>query len=98
MVEQVRKEVHWEPLIAIASEELGIHSLTESGKATADIRLVRVSSVAKALERAYDFGLLMGHSVGRAEHPKTRRSELTSHAERDRVRAAAADILDSYWR
>ncbi|MGF6638236.1 DUF6900 domain-containing protein [Paraburkholderia sp. MM6662-R1] len=96
MVERVGNEVHWDPLIAIASEELGINYLTESGKVTTDIRLVRISSLAKALERAYDFGLLMGHSVSRAEHVKTKRSKLTCRAEQDLVRAAANDILSTY--
>lgn len=99
MVESVRNEAHWKPLIAIASEELGIHSFTESGKVTKDVRLVQVSSLAKALERAYDFGLLMGHNVARAEHPKTKQStKLTCSVEQDWVREAANDLLGTYWR
>jgi|tagenome__1003787_1003787.scaffolds.fasta_scaffold19931701_2 hypothetical protein len=62
MVETVRSEAHCEPLIAIASDELGIHSFTESGKVTTDVRLIRVANLARALERAYDLGLLMGRA------------------------------------
>lgn len=98
MIETLRKEGDWDPLVTIASEELGIRSFAESGKATTDIRLVRISSVAKALERAYDFGLLMGHTVTQAEHPNTKRSKLTCRADQDWVRAVAKDILRTYLR
>ncbi|HEX3379522.1 MAG TPA: hypothetical protein VHU21_06985 [Paraburkholderia sp.] len=94
----VRNEVHLEPLIAIASEELGIRSLTQSGKVTEDIRLVRIERLAAALERAYEFGLLMGHSVARAEHPKSSWSKLKGRDEQEWVRSAAVDILGATWR
>ena len=92
----IGNEVHLDPLVAIASEELGIHSFEESGKVSTDIRMVRISSLAQALERAYDFGLLMGHTVSRAEHPKTKRSKLTCRPDQDWVRAAAKDILSTH--
>ncbi|MFL9961278.1 hypothetical protein PQR02_09220 [Paraburkholderia sediminicola] len=56
------------------------------------------SSVAKALERAYEFGLLMGHPVNQAEHPNTKQSTLTCRSDQDWVRAVAKDILRTYWR
>ena len=94
----VGNEVHREMLTAIAREELGIHSLTETGKVTEDIRLVRVCSLADALERAYDFGLSMGHNVARAEHSRsTRRSGLNCRVEQDLVRSAADDVLRTTW-
>jgi hypothetical protein len=96
MTEKVGNEAHWDPLVAIASEELDIHSFTESGKPTHDVRLVRLSSVAQALERAYDLGLLIGHTVSRAEHPMTKRSKLACRSEQDWVRAAAQDILNMH--
>lgn len=61
-----RKEEHRERLLAIAREELGMDSLAETGKYTTDNRLVRVCSVANALERAYDLGLLAGFMASRA--------------------------------
>jgi hypothetical protein len=94
----VGNEIHWEPLIAIAIEELGIRSLTESGKVTEDIRLVQLKRLAAALERAYDFGLLMGHSVARAERPKSSWSKLKCRDEQNWVRSAAVDILRATWR
>ncbi|MFL9929319.1 hypothetical protein P0D88_08660 [Paraburkholderia sp. RL18-103-BIB-C] len=98
MIETPRKKGDWDPLAAIANEELGIRSFAESGKVTTDIRLVRISSVAKALERAYDFGVLMGHAVNRAEHPNTKGSKLTCRSDQDWVRAVANDILSTYLR
>jgi hypothetical protein len=98
MEKAVNNGFHWDPLIAIASEELGIHSLSESGKTTEDIRLVRIQRLAAALERAYDFGLLLGHGVARAEHPKANWSREKSRGEQDWVRSAAQDILRVSWR
>jgi hypothetical protein len=40
------------------------------GKPSADIRMCRVEDIGRALERAYDFGLLVGHTVTRAERAK----------------------------
>ena len=95
MVKTIGNGVHWDPLIAIASAELGIHSFEETGKVSTDIRLVRISSLARALERAYDFGLLMGHSVSRTQQWKSKRSKLTCRAEQDWVRTAAKEILST---
>ena len=61
-----KSDAHWEPLLAIAREELGIDSLDPTGKASTDIRLCRIEDLGRALERAYDFGLLVGHRVTRA--------------------------------
>ncbi|WP_063910561.1 DUF6900 domain-containing protein [Paraburkholderia monticola] len=93
MDKAVEKAVHWERLEAIASEELGIGSLTESGKISTDVQLVRIGDLANALQRAYDFGLLMGHTVARAEQLNTPGYLSRCLAEQDVVRAAADDIL-----
>ena len=69
MEKTIGNEGHWAQLVAIASEELGIHSFNESGKYTTDVRLVRISTIARALERAYDLGLATGR--GRAPNDWT---------------------------
>jgi hypothetical protein len=92
MDKAVENAVHLEPLEAIASEELGISSLTESGKISTDVRLVRIADLANALQRAYDVGLLMGHTVARAEQMKTTEPVLKCRAEQDWVRTAADEI------
>jgi hypothetical protein len=91
----VENEVCWEPLEVIANEELGIDTLTESGKLTADVRLVRIGALSNALQRAYDLGLLTGHAVAKAEQVTVVGAELQSHTEQDWVRAAATDLLKS---
>ncbi|MFL9964935.1 hypothetical protein PQR02_28570 [Paraburkholderia sediminicola] len=93
MTEAVKREGGWNPLAAIASEELGIRSFVESGKVTTDVQLVRISSVERTLERAYDFGLLIGHTVSRAEHPNTKPSKLACRSEQDQIRAAAKEMI-----
>lgn len=93
-----RNEAHGEQLLVIASEQFGIHSFEPTGKPTTDIRLVRIADIERALERAYDFGLLMGHSVSRAEYAGARPSKLNCRAEQDWVRSSANDILGKYWR
>ncbi|WP_206001729.1 DUF6900 domain-containing protein [Paraburkholderia aromaticivorans] len=98
MVEAVVKECGLDPLLVIASEELEIGSFEETGKVATDILLVRISSIERALERAYDFGLLMGHTVSQAEYPNARRSKRTCRTDHDWVRAAATDILSTYCR
>jgi hypothetical protein len=88
-----RNEVHWEPLAAIAREELGVPSLVESGKITTDVHLVRIASLAQALERAYDLGLLMGHRVSRMEQGQAMPSKLVCRDDQDGVRATASKWL-----
>jgi hypothetical protein len=95
MGKAVENEVHWEPLEAIANEELGIGALTESDQMTADVRLVRIGALANALQRAYDFGLMMGHTVAKAEQVTAAGSILRCRSEQEWVRAAAADILST---
>jgi hypothetical protein len=50
-------------LLSIAHETLGIATFELSGKASADLRIVRVDSLARALEAAYDAGLITGRRV-----------------------------------
>lgn len=56
-------------LLSIAHETLGIATFELSGKASADLRIVRVDSLARALEAAYDAGLVVGHNVGSNKSP-----------------------------
>ncbi|BAN27540.1 DUF6900 domain-containing protein [Caballeronia insecticola] len=65
MIYRNTEEAHWEPLLTIARDELGIHSFDPVGKPSSDIRMCRVEDIARALERAYDFGLLVGHTTTR---------------------------------
>ncbi|MGF6773260.1 hypothetical protein P3T18_005765 [Paraburkholderia sp. GAS199] len=51
-------------LLSIAQDTLGIATFELSGKPSADLRIVRVDSLARALEAAYDAGLMVGHRVG----------------------------------
>jgi hypothetical protein len=66
MIHRKTNEAHWEPLLTIASDELGIDSFDPIGKPSADFRMCRVEDIARALERAYDVGLLVGHAATRA--------------------------------
>lgn len=50
-------------LQAISAEILGISKLEMLGKPTADFRIVDVEQLARALEAAYDAGLLVGRRV-----------------------------------
>ncbi|MDR5796083.1 MULTISPECIES: hypothetical protein [unclassified Caballeronia] len=61
-----KTEAYWEPLLTIARDELGIQSFDPIGKPSADIRMCRVDEIGRALERAYDLGLLVGNGVKRA--------------------------------
>ncbi|SAK56472.1 hypothetical protein AWB77_01724 [Caballeronia fortuita] len=70
MIYRNKTEAYWEPLLTIARDELGIETFDSTGKPSADIRLCRVEDIGRALERAYDFGLLVGHTVTRAESAK----------------------------
>lgn len=49
-----------ELLQSIAYETLGIASLESTGKPTADFRVISIENLARALEAAYDAGLLVG--------------------------------------
>ncbi|WP_233886887.1 DUF6900 domain-containing protein [Paraburkholderia flagellata] len=95
MYKAAENEVHWESLKAIAREELGISTLTESGKISTDVRLVRIAALASAFERAYDLGLLMGHMVARAEQGKAMASKSRCRAEQEWVRASADDLMST---
>jgi hypothetical protein len=56
-------EANWAALAAIASQNLEIDSFEETGKKLQDIRLLRVSDVANALEQAYQMGLTVGYNA-----------------------------------
>jgi hypothetical protein len=58
-------DAHIELLLAIARENLGIETFELTGKASGDFRIVSVDDVCRALEAAYDAGLVVGHSVTR---------------------------------
>jgi hypothetical protein len=49
-----------ELLQSIACETLGISSLEATGKPTADFRVISIENLSRALEAAYDAGLLVG--------------------------------------
>lgn len=61
------RDAHWDLLLSIARETLGIETFDLSGKASADFRVISVESLANALEAAYDAGLMIGYSVGPRE-------------------------------
>ncbi|WP_233885220.1 DUF6900 domain-containing protein [Paraburkholderia flagellata] len=56
-----------ELLLAISRRTLGIETFELTGKPTADARLVSVEDIGRALESAYDAGLIVGYRMGRAE-------------------------------
>ena len=56
-----------ELLLAIAHKTLGIERFELTGKPTLDYHMVSAEDVARALESAYDAGLLMGHGLAHAE-------------------------------
>jgi sulfite reductase beta subunit-like hemoprotein len=56
-----------ELLLAISRRTLGIESFELTGKQTLDLHVVSVEDLARALEAAYDAGLLIGHRMGREE-------------------------------
>ena len=56
-----------ELLLAISRRTLGIESFELTGKLTNDARLVSADDVGRALESAYDAGLLVGYNMARAE-------------------------------
>jgi len=57
----------FELLLAISRRTLGVDSFELTGKLTTDARLVSADDVGRALESAYDAGLLVGYRMGRAE-------------------------------
>lgn len=60
----ITKDERFELLEMIASDALGITSLEATGKLTADFRVVGVEHLARALESAYDLGLVTGYRLG----------------------------------
>ncbi|MEM5404464.1 MULTISPECIES: DUF6900 domain-containing protein [Paraburkholderia] len=56
-----------ELLLAISRRTLGIESFELTGKPTADAHLVSAEDIGRALESAYDAGLIVGYRMGRAE-------------------------------
>ncbi|SAK85231.1 hypothetical protein AWB81_04346 [Caballeronia arationis] len=60
----ITKDERFELLEMIASESLGITSLAATGKLTADFRVIGVENLARALESAYDLGLVTGYRLG----------------------------------
>lgn len=56
-----------ELLTAIASKTLGIERFEPTGDHAADFRLVSAEDVGRALEAAYDAGLLVGYNTIRRE-------------------------------
>lgn len=58
-------DAHLALLLDIARETLGIETFSMSGKLTADFHVVAADDVARALEAAYDAGLVVGYSVRR---------------------------------
>ena len=56
-----------EILLAISRRTLGIESFELTGKLTADAHMVSAEDIGRALESAYDAGLLVGYRMGRAE-------------------------------
>lgn len=56
-----------ELLLAISRNTLGIERFESTGEPTAVLHLVSAADVGRALESAYDAGLIVGHQQGRAE-------------------------------
>ena len=56
-----------ELLLAISRRTLGIESFELTGKPTADVHLLSAEDIGRALESAYDAGLIVGYRMGRAE-------------------------------
>lgn len=57
------KEERFALLEMIASETLGIETLESTGKLTADFRIIGIENLARALESAYDLGLVTGYRL-----------------------------------
>ncbi|HEY1610093.1 MAG TPA: hypothetical protein VGG24_12570 [Paraburkholderia sp.] len=54
-------------LLAIAGRAMDIDTFEPTGETGTDLREVNVEDVGRALEAAYDAGLLVGYRIGRAE-------------------------------
>ena len=54
-------------LLAIARRALDIHGFARTGDRNVDFREFGVEEIGRALEAAYDAGLLVGYRIGRAE-------------------------------
>ncbi len=63
MDDRVRNEPYWPALLAIAGQELEIHSFDTTGQKLVDIRLLRVSDIANAMEQAYRMGVATGYNA-----------------------------------
>jgi hypothetical protein len=63
----VVQDAHWDLLLSIARETFDVETFELSGKASVDFRVVSVDNLARALEAAYDAGLVVGYSVGSKE-------------------------------
>ncbi|MFC5431790.1 DUF6900 domain-containing protein [Paraburkholderia denitrificans] len=56
-----------ELLLAISRKTLGIESFESTGKDALDVRMMTAEDVGRALESAYDAGLIVGYRVARSE-------------------------------
>lgn len=63
MIDRTPNHPCWPALVAIANQHLEISNLEESGRKLADIRFLRVSDLAEALEQAYQLGLTVGYNA-----------------------------------
>lgn len=63
MATATRNEPHWPALLAIATVTMEIDSFEERGRRLADLRMLRVADVARALEQAYRMGLSIGYNA-----------------------------------
>jgi hypothetical protein len=66
-LEKKMRDERLELLLAISRGTLGIERFELTGKQTADWHLVSAEDVGRALESAYDAGLIIGRRVGRDE-------------------------------
>lgn len=63
MNSKTRNEAYWPSLVAIADQHLEIKSFEVTGEKLVDIRLLRVTDVANALEQAYQAGVSVGYNA-----------------------------------
>ncbi len=56
-----------ELLLAISRKTLGIESFESTGEDARDVRMVSAEDVGRALESAYDAGLIVGYRVACSE-------------------------------
>ena len=57
------KDERFALLEMIASEMLGVETLEPTGKLTADFRVIGIENLTRALESAYDLGLVTGYRL-----------------------------------